>query len=297
MLGLVAAVFIACSGDGDATSGSGGSSAASGGSSSGSGAGGATTSAGSGGSTVGSGGGTGGGGDVTMPPANAKFDYQLGGAYAPPAGATMVVRDRTASPEPGLYNVCYVNGFQAQPDETQWWLDNHPDLVLRDGQGDAIVDQDWNELLLDTSKAEALAMVIGPQVAQCATDGFDAVEIDNLDSYLRSQGELTQADNVAYMARLSAVAHQAGLAIAQKNAAELLGQRSAMGTDFVVSEECNRYDECQEFVDAYGDAVFVIEYRAQDFQKGCNDFSQLSIILRDLDLVTPSGGGYVYDDC
>lgn len=234
---------------------------------------------------------------MTLPPGNAKFDYQLGGAYAPPAGVTMVVRDRTASPEPGLYNVCYVNGFQAQPDETQWWLDNHPDLVLRDGQGDPIIDQDWNELLLDTSKTEALALVIGPQVAQCATDGFDAVEIDNLDSYLRSQGGLTQADNVAYMARLSSVAHEAGLAIAQKNAAELLAERTAMGTDFAVSEECNRYDECQDFVDAYGDAVFVIEYRAQDFQKGCNGFSQLSIILRDLDLVTPSAGSYVYDDC
>ena len=44
--------------------------------------------------------------ELTLPPANAGFDYQLGEAYAPPSGVTLVVRDRSASPAPGIYNVC-----------------------------------------------------------------------------------------------------------------------------------------------------------------------------------------------
>lgn len=58
---------------------------------------------------------------VTLPPANGKFDYQLGGAYTPASGTTTVVRDRTASPAAGLYNICYVNGFQTQAVDADWW--------------------------------------------------------------------------------------------------------------------------------------------------------------------------------
>ena len=55
---------------------------------------------------------------VTLPPVGGKLDYQLGGAYAPPAGVTIVSRDRKAAPgRAALYNICYVNGFQIQPDE------------------------------------------------------------------------------------------------------------------------------------------------------------------------------------
>lgn len=53
---------------------------------------------------------------VRLPDAGEPFDYQLGGAYTPPTGVRTVVRDRTAAPAPGLYNICYVNAYQAQPD-------------------------------------------------------------------------------------------------------------------------------------------------------------------------------------
>ncbi|WP_137022962.1 endo alpha-1,4 polygalactosaminidase, partial [Streptomyces albus] len=52
--------------------------------------------------------------DVTLPPAHADFDYQIGGAYTPPKGVKAVSRDHTAKPADGLYNICYVNAFQAQ---------------------------------------------------------------------------------------------------------------------------------------------------------------------------------------
>src|SRR5689334_3406114 len=86
-----------------------------------------------------------------LPPANAGVDYQLGGAYPPPAGVEVVSRDRNAAPAAGIYNICYVNGFQIQPDEEQMWLDQYPDLILRDGNGDPVIDTDWNEMLIDVS--------------------------------------------------------------------------------------------------------------------------------------------------
>ena len=237
---------------------------------------------------------------LALPPADAQLDYQLGGAYPPPNGVQVLSRDRNDAPAPGLYTICYVNGYQAQPDEDNWWLTQHPDLVLRDGGGDPVVDPDWDEMLLDVSTAQKradLAVIVGDWIAQCGADGFAAVEIDNLDSYSRSQGLLTEDNAVAFMKLLSDAAHAEGLAIAQKNSTELLSRRAEMGTDFAVAEECNRYAECGDYVAEYGNLVFVIEYRQQDFNKGCTDHANLSIVLRDLQLVTPSSGNYVYDAC
>lgn len=236
----------------------------------------------------------------TLPPANAPFDYQLGGAYAPPAGVKVVVRDRTAQPATGLYNICYVNGFQVQPSENTFWLTNEPDLVLRDKNGNPVIDEDWDEMMIDVGtpqKRARVAAIVGGWIKGCGAAGYDAVEIDNLDSFSRSNGLLKESDAVAAMALFSATAHDSGLAIAQKNSAELVGRRAEMGTDFVVAEECNRYGECGTFTGAYGDQVFVVEYRRPDFDAGCKAFPQLSIVLRDLNLVTPGKSGYVHDGC
>ena len=47
----------------------------------------------------------------------------------------------------------------------------------------------------------------------------------------------------------------------------------------------------------YDNLVFVIEYRGQDFDQGCSEFPELSIVLRDLNLTTPSASSYVFDGC
>jgi hypothetical protein len=236
----------------------------------------------------------------TLPPANAGLDYQLGGAYAPPAGVEVLSRDRNASPAAGLYNICYVNGYQTQPDEEQWWLDEHPDLLLRDQNGDPFIDPDWDEIVLDITtedKRQALAEIVGGWIVQCGSDGFDAVEIDNLDTYSRSDGMITEDHAVAFMSLLSSSAHDHGLAIAQKNSTEILDRQPELGTDFAVAEECNRWSECADYTDVYGDQVYVIEYRREDFDLGCTDFPELSIVLRDLDLVPAGSSGYVFDGC
>ena len=235
-----------------------------------------------------------------LPPVNAGFDYQLGGAYPPPEGVTVVSRDRTEAPAPGLYNICYVNGFQIQPGEEAWWEANHPDVVLRGKNGKPVIDPDWDETMLAPTSADRrteLAGVIGEWMAKCAADGFDAVEIDNLDTFTRSHGLITEDDAVAQMRLYADAAHTVGLPIAQKNSAEITGRAGEMGTDFAVAEECDRYSECDAYTGVYGDHVLVIEYRRRDFDTGCAAYPNLSIVLRDLDLVPLGEKGYVFDAC
>jgi Glycoside-hydrolase family GH114 len=284
---------------------SGGSAAFSGGSANSSSGGGAKASGGSpepgtGGAAGNAAGGSGGDGEFTLPPGNAPFDYQIGAPYAPPSGVTVVSRDRESEPAEGLYNICYVNGFQTQPGDNQRWLDESPHLIAKDENGDPILDEDWGEYLLDTGteeKRQELLRVVEPWIIGCKTAGFDAVEVDNLDSYSRSYGALTEDNNVAFIAMLADVAHEHGLAIGQKNSAELLARRSEMKTDFAVSEECNTWDECDVFQEAYGDLVFIIEYEEADFEEGCQNFPELSIVFRDKDVTAPGSNTYVYDGC
>lgn len=238
--------------------------------------------------------------DYPLPPANAGLDYQLGGAYEPPAGVAIVSRDREAPIAAGLYNLCYVNGFQAQPNEEDFWLTQHPTLILRDEQGDPVIDADWDEMLLDVGTPEkrtAIAAIVGGWITGCADAGFDAIEIDNLDSFSRSGERLSEDDAVAMMRLFADAAHAEGMAISQKNSAELVDRRVEMGTDFVVAEQCNRYRECDVYTAAYGPRVLVIEYRRRDFEQGCTDFPGLSIVFRDLDLVAPPATAYKYDGC
>jgi len=238
---------------------------------------------------------------VPLPPAGAGFDYQLGGGYALSDGVTVVARDSTDDPVGGsVYDICYVNGFQTQPGEGEHWVDEHPDLVLRDADGAPFVDPGWpDEFLLDTSSAakrERIAALLGTVVASCLTSGFDAVEIDNLDSYSRSGGALSLDDAIDLAARYARVAHDLGLAIAQKNGAgDSARFRDEVGFDFAITEECARYDECADYVDAYGDLVFDIEYDGGYLADACDAVG--NAVLRDPDLTTPDSPEYVFDTC
>ncbi|WP_321575406.1 endo alpha-1,4 polygalactosaminidase [Oerskovia douganii] len=238
------------------------------------------------------------------PPAGAGLDYQLGGAYPPPDGVTVVVRDVTDSPAGAGYDVCYVNGFQTQPGERETWLRDHPDLVLRDDAGAPVADPGWpDELLLDTStdaSRHAIAQIVGAQVDACADAGFDAVEADNLDSFTRSDGALTQGDNLALATLLIEQAHARGLAIGQKNTVELGERGPALGFDFVVTEDCAVHVECGDYAAAYGTRVLEIEYDdepalADRLAAACARGA--SVVGRDRDLTTPRDQGYVFEPC
>ena len=237
-------------------------------------------------------------------PIDAPADYQLGGAYPLPTGVRVVARDHRESPA-GDFAICYVNAFQTQPEQRRWWRARHPDLLLR-RRGRAVTDPGWRgEVLLDTRTPErrrALARIVGRWIDGCAAAGFDAVEPDNLDSWTRSRGLLRRSDAVAYSRLLVARAHRVGLALAQKNAASLLGARKRVGWDFVVAEECQVYRECGRFERAYGTAMIEIEYvdagGRRGFQSACAARGQrIAVVYRDRDLLPAGRRGHVFDTC
>jgi hypothetical protein len=240
---------------------------------------------------------------VTLPPAGGVADYQLGGAYRPAAKVDIVVRDRTEKPAPGVYSVCYVNAFQTQPGALRWWKKKHPGLLLRDAKGRVVRDAGWpDEVLLDlrTARKRAVAAkVMRRWFASCADQGFKAVEPDNLDSWTRSRKLLKRSQARAYAERLVTVAHAEGLAIAQKNTADLNGRK--LGFDFAVVEECEVYRECGRYTKMYGRRVIEIEYSdngRKAFKRACKARgAKVSVLLRDRDVVPRGETGYLYRTC
>jgi len=241
---------------------------------------------------------------VVAPPVHGSFSYQIGGAFAPAPGTAIVDRDRHDPPAAGAYNVCYINAFQSQADEHRWWLRRHRSLLLFHA-GHAVVDGQWNEQLLDTStrtKRKALARILGNWMAGCARAGFNAVEPDNLDSWTRSEGTLTVHDNLAFAAALVKRAHALGLAIAQKNAAEISATGRRIGFDFAIAEECQAYSECGSYTRVYGNHVIEIEYPDNGGLKGFNAACQargslISIDYRDRDVLPAGKPGHIERHC
>ena len=236
--------------------------------------------------------------DRLLPPVAGTFEYQLGGAFAPDSSARIVSRDRTDAPAPGVYNICYLNAFQTQPGAD--WPES---LVLHSADGERLADPNWpDEFILDTStgdKRAAIARRVGVWIDGCAEAGSDAVEPDNLDSWQRSNGLLSEADDLALARLIVAHAHARGLAVAQKNAAELPeAAREKIGFDFAIAEECEVYTECGLYTAAYGGHVIEVEYTEEAFAAACAARSgEISIILRDLDVVPRGAEGYRAETC
>lgn len=171
-----------------------------------------------------------------------------------------------------------------------------------------MIDPDWpDEYVLDPSTAaqrDGILAIIGPVIDGCAQSGFDVVEIDNLDTWTRF-AQIGEAGAHALAAAYVDRAHTAGMAIAQKNAAEITAlAHDELGFDFAVTEECGAWGECAAYTDVYGDHVLQIEYPEALSEKGMTfadvcaqpDRAPLTI-LRDLDLVATTQAGYRYEAC
>lgn len=242
---------------------------------------------------------------VVPPPVNAAVDYQLGDAYPLPVGVRVVSRDwRTRAPA-GSYGICYLNTFQTQPEHRRWWRTRHPQLLLRRA-GHLVGDRNWpGEYLLDITtpgKRRALGRITSRWMDVCVAHGFRAVEPDNLDSWTRSRGQLDRADALAMSRILVRQAHRRGLAVAQKNTAELASRRGEVGWDFAVAEECQVYRECGVFTRAYGARVIEIEYSdaggRANFDRACAARgARISVLYRDRNLVGPGARQYRFATC
>lgn len=242
---------------------------------------------------------------VALPDPGARFEYQLGGADEPADATEVVIRDSTA-PSTGRYDICYVNGFQTQPGDTERLIRTEPDLVLHHN-GKPLRDDGWpDEVLYDITRADLRTRVaerIGKVIDGCAAAGFDAVEIDNLDSYTRSLGHITSDHTLAYAQLLIARTHAAGMAFAQKNTAELVTEVRDLGADLAVVEECGEWDECDVFTEQYP-VVLAVEYDRDSYDALCTAQSraatrlpELSLILRDMDVSTRATPGSVHETC
>lgn len=247
---------------------------------------------------------------VRLPPTSGGFDYQLGGAYAPTEPVAVVVRDVTAEPLPGAYNVCYVNGFQTQPGDAGLWREERGELLLRDGDGAVVIDPNWpDEYILDPSSESSRGAIFGfiaPLISECAEKGFDAVDLDNLDIASRftdaAHGRIDPAGVTALAGMYVQRAHDEGLAIGQKNAAEMADAgRRQIGFDFAVAEGCAAYGECAAYAEVYGEHVLQIEYTDNlptGFEAVCASADRAPLtILRDRPLSTPDGVDYAYEQC
>jgi hypothetical protein len=239
---------------------------------------------------------------IELPPSGGVPDYQLGTPYEPDARVQIVTRDREAPAADGLYSICYVNGFQTQPGELDAW----PAEALLTVDGEPLIDPDWpDEVILDTSSPEtraAIAEIVGPWIEGCADAGYRAVEFDNLDTFTRTDGALSLADNLALATDFVDIAHDAGLAAGQKNAAEFAAElRDEAGFDFAVSEECSAFEECASYAEVYGGAVIDIEYTdalPRPFAEMCADAdAPASMVLRDRQLSSPEESDYAFELC
>lgn len=252
-------------------------------------------------------------GAYAPPPPNAGFDYQIGGDYPLPAGVSVVSRDwfsGRAAADPA-YSVCYVNAFQTQanepgtdrPDERSNW----PRRLVLKRLGD---DPHWGgEYLIDIAtkrKRLRAAAWVEQMIDGCADGGFEAVELDNLDSWTRFNGTPLQrkvpfdkTDALAYAKLLARYSHASDLAVAQKNAAGITrSEARRAGFDFAIAEECGRWRECNRYRRVHGDEVLAIEYRRRDFRRACESIGdRVSVVLRDRQVSTPARAGYRYDAC
>ena len=106
---------------------------------------------------------------------------------------------------------------------------------------------------------------------------------------------------MAFARLLVARAHAHGLAVAQKNAAEIAPLGPGAGFDFAVTEECQVYIECGAYLAAYGRHVIEVEYTdngVDAFVQACAARGrQISVVLRDRDLVPAGNDEYVYRHC
>jgi hypothetical protein len=278
-------------------------------------------------------------GSVQLPPESGDFDYQIFGRY--PANERVKIVSSNAgiradpsiseaipdAPlDPNVYNICYVNAFQTQVDDNDFWLTQHNDLILK--QGDTpLEDTRWpGELLFDISTESKRAELLAIErrwLMHCREQGFQAIEPDNIDSYERSNGLIQPEAALAFAQQIAIAAHDLGLAVAQKNSAEWSlpleegaeTWSTAAGFDFAIVEECQLTNECDALIAHFGASrVLDIEYlystrdtssgvpvepeTRDHFDAACAARgNQIRIVFRDREVRPAGEDGHVFDLC
>jgi hypothetical protein len=131
------------------------------------------------------------------------------------------------------------------------------------------------ESWLDIRQHDTLAPILNARLDLAKQKRCDAVDPDNVDGFSNPTGfDITADDQRAFNRWLAEAAHQRGLAIGLKNAAELVDDLVAV-FDFAIIESCAAEDACGDFAPfaAKAKPVFQIEYRDEtpDWSAVCRD--------------------------
>lgn len=117
--------------------------------------------------------------------------------------------------------------------------------------------ENWLDLRSDNVRS-----IMAKRIKLAADKGCDAVDPDNVDGFQNDNGlGLTAADSTDFVKFLASEAQSHNMAIGLKNAGDIIDDVLSV-VDFSVNEECEAWNECQDFaafIDA-GKPVFHIEY-------------------------------------
>jgi len=210
------------------------------------------------------------------------YDSDLGDQDGLTANGAPVV-DRTiessvaAVHAAGAHAICYVDAGTAE----DWRSDYHefdPAEVGRNlpgWPGEKFINaSDWSSTV--PSRYKPLETIMADRVALCREEGFDGVEMDNVDAYTYGKlggFTLSMAQEEKYLDELIALVHNAGMAFFLKNEINGDGLLATMAprVDGEIDEQCWQYNECgalRPFV-IEGKPILEVEYRSFPEQALC----------------------------
>ena len=198
-----------------------------------------------------------------FPPAGTTWQWQLSGQLDLSTGAAVFDLDAQETSAAtvarlqaaGRHVICYV--------DVGTWESYRPDAGaypedLLGNPVDGWPDERW----LDIRAISRLAPILEARLDVCAAKGFDAVEPDWLNHHEEETGfPITRGDAIRFARWVAGAAHARGLAVAQKNAPDLV-PALVDEFDFAITEDCARWDECEAYLPYVdrGAAVLDAEY-------------------------------------
>ncbi len=139
------------------------------------------------------------------------------------------------------------------------------------------------EKWLDIRRMDLIAPIMRARLDLCKARGFDAVEPDNMEIHSNGSGfPITYGDQLKYALWLADEAHQRGLAIGIKNAADQV-RELIDHFDFAIIEDYFFYglqEKMVPFIEA-GKPVFAAEYddTGVDFAAACKNAGKLGFSI------------------
>ncbi len=200
------------------------------------------------------------------PPQKLTFYWQLQGTLdtSQPVAAYDVDGFETSAAQvaalhaQGRHVICYVDVGTAEnfrPDHGEF-----PKSVL--GRPNGWPGERW----LDIRQLSVIGPIMSARFRMCMEKGFDAVEPDNIEAFSNRSGfPISAAQQLTFNEWVAEQVHALGLAVLQKNDGEQASRLEPF-FDGALTEQCNQYGECSDFLPylSAGKPVINAEYSLSD---------------------------------